>query len=141
MMFILNMIELTESIEAGVVYDHLFSGGADEKGEIQQLWGKPALDNAIRMWLASLSGEILRAPTRSGYLRRWLLKPMSEVNIETLEMTIRDGFDQDFVPFMQVLDLNITPDLEKRKWIFYLRVFSTDLKILTEISEEIKARV
>ena len=135
------MFEVTENAEVNVIYDHYYFGGANSRGEIKQVWGKEALDNTLKMWLASLSGEIIRSPERAGYLRYWLTKPMTEVQVDDLYMTIRDGFSHDFVPHMKIIDLSITPNLEKRRWNIYLKVYSPDLKIMTEISEEIKARV
>ena len=135
------MLEINERVERGLIYDHLLEGGINNNDEINQVWGKEALDNAIKMWLASMEGEIIRQPNRGGYLRPLLTKPMHEINQDELEMTIRDGFDQDMNPYLQILDLQVTPDYSNQTWQLYMRVYSNDYKILTEVSEDIKARV
>lgn len=142
-MSFVSRLEINENVDALVIYDHYYSGGADYKGEIKQVWGEEAMTNAIRMWFASFSGEIIRQPQRGGLIRDILTKPMGEVEAEDIEMAIRDGFEQDFVPYMVIIEdsLSVTPDYQNGKWIIYMKIYSPDFKIVTEVSEEIKARV
>lgn len=142
-MSFVSRLEVSENVDALIVYDHYYAGGSDYKGEIKQVWGEEAMKNAIRMWFASFSGEIIRQPQRGGLIREVLTKPMNEIEADDIEMAIRDGFEQDFVPYMQILEnsLSVTPDYSNEKWVIYMKIYSPDLKVITEVSEEIKARV
>jgi hypothetical protein len=135
------MSDLLENTNIPLVYDISYDGLIETTGELKQVWGLNALNNAIKMWLASFSGEILRQPTKGGYLMNWLMKPMSEDNAERIKMGIRDGINQDFIPFVEILNLEVTPNYEYRYWHIVLTVYSDDLKMRTEISENIKNRI
>lgn len=124
-----------------IIQDHSYLGELDERGGINQVWGKDALDNAILMWLASFQGDILRRPTKGGYVRPLIDKPLSDDNATILEMRIRDGFSKDFRPYLDIMELEITPNYEERVWDIYMVIKSNDLKMITEVSEKIKARV
>ena len=133
--------ELTDKIEIPIIYDHHYEGGIDKNGIIKQVWDSEALNNSIKMWLASFSGEIIRNPSKGGYVMSWLLKPMSQVNKENLEMAIRDGFYQDFTPYLEILNLNVEPNYEYRYWHIQLEAYSPNLKLRVNVSEKIKNRV
>jgi len=133
--------ELQGNIDVPTVYDHSYSGGIDSSGNIEQLWGEDALNNSLKMWLASFTGEILRQPQRGGYLMYWLLKPMSEKNIKNIKMTLQDGFNQDFSPYLEVYNLNVEPLYDERCWHIQMEVYSHTYKVRTIIDEKIKNRV
>ncbi|KKM77100.1 hypothetical protein LCGC14_1373480, partial [marine sediment metagenome] len=124
-----------------LIYDISYKGTIGLSGEVEQLWGVDALNNAVRMWLASFSGEIVRQPGKGGYLMKWLMKPMNELSIDRIRMGIRNGLNQDFTPFLEILSLEVVPNYEHRYWIIILSVYSNDLKIRTDISVNIKNRV
>jgi len=135
------MSDLLENTDVPLIYDTSYDATIQSTGEIEQLWGEEALNNALKMWLASFSGEVLRQPTKGGYLMSWLMKPMTEDSVDRIKMGIRDGLNQDFTPFLEILDLEVTPNYEKRYWHIVLSVYSDDLKMRTEISANIKNRV
>ncbi len=135
------MSDLLENTDLPLIYDISYKGTIGLSGEVEQLWGVDALNNAVRMWLASFSGEIVRQPGKGGYLMKWLMKPMNELSIDRIRMGIRNGLNQDFTPFLEILSLEVVPDYEHRYWIIILSVYSNDLKIRTDISVNIKNRV
>ncbi len=137
----INESILEDNIDVPVIYDTDLIGGINSKGQIKQIWGEEALNNSIKMWIASFKGEVLRDPDRAGYITQWLMKSMAEENIDDIEMAVRDGIDQDFYPALTILNLSITPDFTRRVWNFYLEVYSDMLKIRTVVSETIKAQV
>jgi len=140
-MAVINTSILGDNVNVPVIYDLDLSGGVDSQGQIKQLWGEDALNNAIKMWIASFKGEILRAPGRAGYITQWLVRPMTESNIDDIEMAIRDGINQDFFPVLSILNITITPNYAGRYWEIYIEVYSEILKIRTVVSEKIKAQV
>ncbi len=126
-------------IENPLIYDYDISGKVGLSGDILQVWEQDALINSLKMWISSRRGGIIREPTRGGYLIDWLTKTMSETNIENLEMSIRDGIDQDFSPHLQIINLIVSPDTKKRQWNIYMEVFSPELKLRAVLDERIKA--
>ena len=133
------MQNIYDNPDVPILYDHDLKGGINDNGEINQIWEKDALNNAIKLWIASFKGEMIRRPNRGGYITRWLLKPMQSTDIDQIKMALRDGLEQDFVPYLEILDLSIIPDYENRQWKFYMEVYAPDLKIKTIISERIKS--
>lgn len=132
---------LEADFDVPTVYDHDLEGGADSNGQIRQVWGREALENSIKMWITSQSGEIIRSPQRGGYLFPWLTKPMTEVDTEDFAMSIRDGIDQDFTPALRIVRLEVNPNYSKRYWELYLEVQAQEFKTRVTISEKIKAQV
>lgn len=122
------------------IFDYDYRGTVDVKGNLKQLWGKDALDQSLKMWIASMKGESIRNPNRGGFLLAWLLKPITETTVEDIKMTIRDGIYQDFRPYLRIIDLVVEPNYEKRYWYIELKVYSPDLKVQTTVSERVKAR-
>jgi hypothetical protein len=133
------MSDLQENIDVPFIYDHDYEGGADTQGEIKQLYGKDALANVVKMWIASFMGDVLREPRRGGYITYWLLKPMNEVAIDNIKMAIRSGLSQDFTPYLEIVHLDIVPHYDERYWEFNLELYSPILKMRVSISEKLKA--
>ena len=126
-------------IENPLIYDHDISGRIGLSGDILQVWEQDALINSLKMWISSRKGDMIHEPRRGGYLIDWLTKSMNETNIENLEMSIRDGLDQDFSPRLQIINLIVSPDTKKRQWNIYMEVFSPELKLRAVLDERIKA--
>lgn len=123
------------------IFDYDYQGLKDKNGAITQLWGEPALNQSIKLWLVSFQGDIVRAPKRSGYITNWLMKPMNDDNIDRVKMAIKDGIYQDFEPALIIDVLEVTPNYEERYWHIYLEVYSNALKTKAVVDEKIKARV
>ena len=123
------------------VYDHDYLGLVDGLGKINQVWGETALNQSIKLWFASLSGDIIRNPKKGGVLTPILSKPMTQVNADTIKMAIKDGIYQDFKPLLTINKLEVKPNYEERYWYIYVEVYSQDLKLSTTVEEKIKAKV
>lgn len=123
------------------IYDHDYTGRINSNGEINQLWGERALQQSIKMWIASYEGDVIRNPIRGGYVTQWFLKPMQQVDDDDVIMSIRDGFEQDFTPYLELKRIEVRPNYEERYWEIYMEVYSSDLKVATVVDEKIRARV
>lgn len=123
------------------LFDLDYQGNIDAQGQLKYVWGKEALSQSIKLWIASLKGEVIRSPNRGGYIASWIGKPMKSVDVDDIEMTIQDGLYRDFRPYIQIQSLTITPNYEKRHWHIEMVVYSTDLRVQVTIDEKIKARV
>ena len=128
-------------IENPLIYDYDISGGVGLNGDILQVWEQEALINSLKMWISSRRADIIREPERGGYLIDWLTKAMSADNIDAIQMSIRDGLDQDFSPHLQVINLIVTPDVQKRQWRIYMEIYSPELKLQAVLDERIKATI
>ena len=122
-----------------VLFDLDYEGNITQEGAIRELWGEEALNQSIKLWIASNLCDIIREPNRGGYITRYLCKPMREVDVEDIKMGIRDGIYQDFEPHLVINDLRIEPDYANRRWKFYMEVYSQNLKTKTTVEEYIKA--
>jgi len=134
-------MDIANSTEVPIIYDLSLTGGADPYGHIKDVWGADALNNAIKMWIASYRGEAIRNPNSGGYITQWLMKPMNEANIPSITMSIKDGIEQDFSPSLTINAVTVTPNYVQRYWKIYLDVYSSDLKIRTQVSANIKNQV
>lgn len=121
-----------------IFYDFDYRGGVDSTGAMRQVWNEGALNNAIKMWLASYSGEILRRPSAGGYIASAIAKPMGQIEADELEEDIRAGLSSDFRPLLKIRELSVVADNTNRIWNIYLDVYSPDTGIYTKVSERIR---
>lgn len=121
------------------IFDYHYLGKTTKNGELEHLWEEAALNQSIKLWIASFKGDAIRSPARGGYVNQWLMKHISEDDKDQVAMTIRDGLFQDFEPHLEVEVLEVTPNLEGRYWEIYMEVYSPTLKVKTSVSERIKA--
>jgi len=122
-----------------VIYDVDFQGRITADGALTEFWEADALNAALKLWIASSAGDIVRFPDRGDYLSQFLLKPMSEIDVSLLTKAIQDGIEQDFEPNLRIEALTVTPDYENRTWKFYMEVYAPSLKLRTIVDEQIKA--
>lgn len=123
------------------VFDTDYSGYVKPNGQINEYWGESALNQSIKLWLASYKGDVVRDPRRGGYLTGMLAKPMNIVWADSIKMAIRDGIEQDFEPQLEVRLIQVEPNYEKKYWRIYLEVYAPSLKISTTVDEKIKSKV
>lgn len=107
-------------------------GETDNNGSLKLLQTPEAIENAFRAWLVSSRGEIIRRPDRGGYLKQQLSKPMNSDRLEVIRAAIMNGLEQDFIPYIEVESLILTPDYANRKLNIELRGISKEYK--TKIS-------
>lgn len=127
--------------ENQLIFDYDLLGRIDANGGIHQVWEGDALSNSIKMWIASYRGEIIREPNRGGYLLQWLTKPMNPAFEDHVSMAIRNGFEQDFKPYLQIQYLTVTANMEKRRWDIYMEVFAPSLNLKTTVDAKIQNTV
>lgn len=125
---------------SGIPYDLALEGIPKSNGSINELWGRDALTNAIKMWLASNRGERPRALNSGGYLVYWLNKPMATVSPNEIAQSIRDGLAQDFKPELTISYLDIQPDYKAKTWNIKMQAYCNSLKISVAIDEYIKTQ-
>ena len=123
------------------IFDHDYKGSIDANGAITQLWGEAALNQSIKLWIASFTGDIVRDSRRGGYITYWLMKPMNTDSIDRVKMAIKDGIYQDFEPTLVIDLLQVEADFENRQWHIYIEVYSPTLKVRAVVDEKIKARI
>ena len=103
-------------------------GTIDANGNLKALSTQEAIENAFRMWVVSKKGEVIRFPNRGGFLYPWLMKPMTEVNVNRFKISILNGLEQDFFPYIKVNTLEISPDYNSRVWNIHLVGFCPEYK-------------
>lgn len=129
----------TQITDYPIVYDLNMEGSIDKKGHVREMWNAEALTNSIKMWISSFRGDIMRGPDRGGYISEILMRPMDETDTDDFEQIIRNGFNEDFRPYLRVYNIEIVPNYERRYWSIRLQVYSPDLKVYAEVDERIKA--
>lgn len=120
------------------IFDFSVFGELDNNGQLKILTGEEAVFNALRIWVASFRGEILRNISRGGYITYWLLKPMTDENTENLRQAIEDGLYEDFYPSLRVQQLSVIPDYERELWKIELQAYVPYLKDNIYFEEELR---
>lgn len=110
------------------IYDHYLTGGVDAKGIIKQVWGKDALANAVKVWLALSQGEIIRRPTDGGVLMKYLSKTMSPTNQINMQNDIIRSLTEDFAPSLTQVQVSVTPEYDQRCWSIYVMAYCSAIK-------------
>ena len=132
-MAVTELLETNENIP----YDIGLSG-VDQNGNLDEIFDKDAFINSLRLWLVSKSNEIIRSPGKGGIIFYWLLKPMNEVSENDIIFSIRDGAEIDFVPAIEVSNIQVTPDYTNKTWRIQFEVYSPTLKIKVSLDETIR---
>lgn len=105
------------------VFDFDYSGEFNLNGNLKKVYNREAIENALRMWLCSLRGEIVRFPESGGFLFNLLYRPMDENLIENYKLEILQGFNEDFEPRANIISLNLEPNFSTRVWQIDLTIF------------------
>lgn len=121
------------------IFDYHYLGYTNPRGELQHLWEEEALNQSIKLWIASFKGDAIRKPARGGHVNKLFMQPMKADDEDKVTMAIRDGLFQDFEPHLEIVVLDVTPNLEDRYWELYMEVYSPTLKVKTSVNERIKA--
>jgi len=118
--------------------DFFYNGGVDTQGSIRVFINEEALSQSIKMWIASSKGDMVGEPVRGGYLKSYLMKPLSEISEGEFTMDFRVGFDRDFSPELEILDLEVIPNYEERYLEINAVFFSPELNYEIQFSENLK---
>lgn len=110
----------------------------EPNGSLRVLSGVEALENSIRLWVASFRGEVIRKPERGGYIVQWLMKPMNEETRRRIKEAIQDGLFEDFQPKIQITRLDVIPNYELGYWQIELQGYSPALKEAFSLSEKLR---
>lgn len=125
-------------ISQNTIFDSYLFGGTDQNGAVKEVWGKDALTNSLRMWIASFKNEILRTPGVGGDIIGTLTKPMNTATQELLKISLIRGLERYFQAYLQNTDVQVTPDYEKRMWKISIKFYSPSLKDFVEFNENLK---
>lgn len=128
---------MSDNIDTRITDTSLFGGFAF--GSLKYLSSTNALRNSIMMWLSSFKGDYIGQPSRGGILTSLLNKPMRTEMIPVIAQAIKDGISFDYQgPELQILNIDVQADLEKREWIIYLEVYAPSLKMQTVVNERVR---
>lgn len=84
-------------------------------GELKTYRNSDALAQAIKIWLSSSNGEKIR--TRSGgILIPYIGKLLNMENANDMKNAIVFGLQNDFNPPIEVVNISVIPNVEKRRW-------------------------
>lgn len=112
--------------------------GTDQSGRLDELFGKEALDNAIIQWIQSFGNELLRRPGRGGKVTQWFNSNMDDETARSIEHSIRDGVETDFLPPLILQYVKVEPDYENKAWLIQMEVFCPSLQLSTAINEKFR---
>jgi len=112
--------------------------GEIKDGSIKTLYERDALINSLRLWISSKQGDFIGGRTRGGYVRKALNRPMSETDSVDVYQAIMTGLTNDFSPTLEIISLNVVPNLEKRRWEINLDAYAPSLKQRIEVKESLK---
>ncbi len=84
-------------------------------GELKTYKNSDALAQAIKIWLSSSKGEKIR--TRSGgVLIPFIGKLLTTENANSMKNAIVFGLQHDFTPPIEVVNIDVYPNVEKQRW-------------------------
>lgn len=84
-------------------------------GELKTYKNSDALAQAIKIWLSSSKGEKIR--TRSGgVLIPFIGKLLTTENANSMKNAIIFGLQHDFTPPIEVVNIDVYPNVEKQRW-------------------------
>lgn len=122
-----------------VYADYSLYADVDDLGNLKVLTGSEAIENALKIWLASFPGESMRNPSKGGYISRWLFKPMSESTAQLIKEAIVESLEEDFYPSLSLQTLTVIPDYDKSQWQITLNAYCPVLKLSINLEESMRS--
>jgi len=119
--------------------DYSLYADIDSLGNLKVLIGKEAIENALKLWIASFPGESIRNPSKGGYISRWLFKSLNEETAGLIKEAIIESLDEDFYPSLVLKTLDVIPNYDKYQWQITLNAYSPELKIDINIEESMRS--
>lgn len=118
--------------------DYSLDAELNDSGNLKILEGKYAINNALRLWLSSFKGDIIRKPNSGGYLTRWLVKPLTEDTALAIKRAILDGLNDEFSPALTVTSMSVIPKYKSQYWEIHIEAYCSEFREDINIIENIR---
>lgn len=118
--------------------DYSIDAELTSTGALKILEGKQAIENALKLWISSFKGEIIRDPSKGGYITRWLMKPISESTRMSIKRAILDGFTDEFYPVLIPSVIEVIPNYEREYWEIHIEAYSPTFRETINVIENIR---
>lgn len=120
------------------VKDYSLDADTGVGGVLTVLSDRAAVENALRQWIGSFRGEILRNPRKGGYVIQWLMKPINDYSAQMIRESISEGLNEDFTPYINITKLEVTGYPEDGYWEINLEGYCPVIESSIGIVENIK---
>lgn len=122
-----------------VIYkDYSIDADLTSTGALKVLEGRDAITNALKLWISSFRGEVMRDPSKGGYITRWLMKPISETTAVAIKRAILDGLNDEFYPILIPSIVDIIPNYEREYWEIHIEAYSPEFRENINMVENIR---
>lgn len=122
-----------------VIYkDYSIDADLTSTGALKVLEGRDAITNALKLWISSFRGEVMRDPSKGGYVTRWLMKPISETTAIAIKRAILDGFNDEFYPVLIPSVIEVIPNYEREYWEIHIEAYSPEFRENINMIENIR---
>ncbi len=88
--------------------------------------------NDLKLWVQSSQGDYYRRPTMGGFFDTIRKYPLSPIGANQLNQELRSAINQNFET-IEIMSLDVTPDLENRGWRLQLVVRDTTTGIIAPL--------
>lgn len=122
-----------------VIYkDYSIDADLTSTGALKVLEGRDAITNALKLWISSFRGEVMRDPSKGGYITRWLMKPISESTAIAIKRAILDGLNDEFYPVLIPSVVEVIPNYEREYWEIHIEAYSPEFRESINMIENIR---
>ena len=122
-----------------VIYkDYSIDADLTSTGALKVLEGRDAITNALKLWISSFRGEVMRDPSKGGYVTRWLMKPISETTAIAIKRAILDGLNDEFYPALIPSVVEVIPNYEREYWEIHVEAYSPEFRENINMVENIR---
>jgi hypothetical protein len=122
-----------------VIYkDYSIDADLTSTGALKVLEGRDAITNALKLWISSFRGEVMRDPSKGGYITRWLMKPISETTAVAIKRAILDGLNDEFYPILIPSIVDVIPNYEREYWEIHIEAYSPEFRENINMIENIR---
>lgn len=119
--------------------DYSIYADTDAQGVLKVLQGREAVENALRMWLVSFPGEVIRMPRKGGYVTKWLFKPMNEDTQQYIKEAIIEGINEDFPIALRLREVEVIPQYDRSEWEINITAYIPAMKVEMNLNESMRA--
>jgi len=88
--------------------------------------------NDLKLWVQSSQGDYYRRPTMGGFFDTIRKYPLSPIGANQLNQELRSAINQNFET-IEIMSLDVTPDLENRGWRLQLVVRDTTTGVIAPL--------